>query len=389
MTILVMGWNSFGLGYIVEAFIREGYTVDFFDYPLGLKDSRDNPEMAEKLVSKILKNKYEFLFSTNFISTVALACNACRIKYVSWCYDSPQAALYSKLISYPYNYVFIFDKEAYWDLKNKGAETVYYLPMAAPVEIYDEIIPTIEQREKYITDIAFVGSTYSEKEKRLADLTEGISELSRGYMDGIVRAQKKIYGQFIMDKVMTPIIPELERLYPVFLYPDDTQPIDWFYARYVLARRVTAMERVEVLEMLGKNYEVHLYTHQPTPELHHVINKGYASSTKDAILIYKCAKINLNITLRSIVTGIPLRIFEIMGSGGFVISNYQEDVLEHFIPGEDIVLYTDYEDLMNKVEYYLIHEEERERIARNGYEKVKKYHTYYNRIEEIIRVINE
>ena len=93
-------------------------------------------------------------------------------------------------------------------------------------------------------------------------------------------------------------------------------------------------------------------------------------------------------TLRSIRTGIPLRIFEIMGSGGFLLTNYQEDMLDCFEPGVDFAYYDSYEDLLEKTEYYLSHEEERKQIARNGYEKVKKYHTYKHRLDTMINIMN-
>ena len=62
---------------------------------------------------------------------------------------------------------------------------------------------------------------------------------------------------------------------------------------------------------------------------------------------------------------------------------------ECFCNGADYVYYTDYEDLMEKVEYYLSHEKERKEIARNGYENVKKNHTYRNRVDAIMEIINE
>ena len=76
-----------------------------------------------------------------------------------------------------------------------------------------------------------------------------------------------------------------------------------------------------------------------------------------------------------------------MGSGGFLLTNYQEDYLEYFVPDEDFVYYEDYADLVRKARYYLEHEEERVQIARNGYEKVKKYHTYKERVDLIMDVI--
>ena len=64
----------------------------------------------------------------------------------------------------------------------------------------------------------------------------------------------------------------------------------------------------------------------------------------------------------------------------FLLTNYQADMLEFFELDRDFVYYTDYEDLLAKVEYYLIHDAEREKIARSGYEKVREKHTYQHRI---------
>ena len=46
------------------------------------------------------------------------------------------------------------------------------------------------------------------------------------------------------------------------------------------------------------------------------------------------------------------------------------------------------EELEQKVQYYLAHDEERLEIAINGYEKTARLHTYEIRIAEMIRVLN-
>ncbi len=95
---------------------------------------------------------------------------------------------------------------------------------------------------------------------------------------------------------------------------------------------------------------------------------------------------NLNITLRSIVSGIPLRAMDIMGCGGFLLTNYQADFLEYFVPEKDYVYYEDLTDLVEKAGYYLIHEEERMAIARSGYQKVKEQHTYHERVRQMLTI---
>ena len=58
-----------------------------------------------------------------------------------------------------------------------------------------------------------------------------------------------------------------------------------------------------------------------------------------------------------------------MGAGGFLLSNYQADFQDLFVPDEDFVYYEDEQDLLHKIDYYLSHEEHRKTIAENGYQK--------------------
>ena len=76
-----------------------------------------------------------------------------------------------------------------------------------------------------------------------------------------------------------------------------------------------------------------------------------------------------------------------MGSGGFLLTNYQMEFEAYFERGVDYEYYEDYDDLQRKVEYYLTHDKERMQIAENGREKVKKYHTYKQRVDAILEII--
>ena len=81
------------------------------------------------------------------------------------------------------------------------------------------------------------------------------------------------------------------------------------------------------------------------------------------------------------------RVFDVMAAGGFLLSNYQEELEELFVSGEDIVLYHNLEELLEKVEYYLTHEEERKRIAKNGQKKVMAYHDMHDRMKSMMEFV--
>ena len=95
----------------------------------------------------------------------------------------------------------------------------------------------------------------------------------------------------------------------------------------------------------------------------------------------------MNISRRGIKSGIPLRAFDIMGSGGFLLSNFQADFLDFFVPGEDFMYYESKEDFLEKIDYFLFHEEERQVIAKNGHDKVAAKHTYRHRVREMLSAL--
>ena len=86
------------------------------------------------------------------------------------------------------------------------------------------------------------------------------------------------------------------------------------------------------------------------------------------------------------------RIFEGMACGKLVLCdrlNESKKLHELFIDGEDIVYYDDLVDCINKLNKYSEDSVERERIAKNGYNKVLENHTQKQRVEFIIKKYKE
>ncbi|XOB40747.1 MAG: glycosyltransferase [Candidatus Nealsonbacteria bacterium] len=81
------------------------------------------------------------------------------------------------------------------------------------------------------------------------------------------------------------------------------------------------------------------------------------------------------------------RNFEIPGCRGFLLTSGADNLAEYYRDGKEIVIYKDTKDLIDKIRYYLIHDEEREAIAKVGYEKTLRDHTYEKRFNEIFKVI--
>ena len=85
-----------------------------------------------------------------------------------------------------------------------------------------------------------------------------------------------------------------------------------------------------------------------------------------------------------------MRVYDVLGAGGFLVTNYQADFIENgFLPGEDLIVYESKQDLISKVDYFLTHEKERVQITENGKRKIAMMHTYDNRIKEILEIVRE
>ena len=78
---------------------------------------------------------------------------------------------------------------------------------------------------------------------------------------------------------------------------------------------------------------------------------------------------------------------DIMGAGGFLLTNFQADLLNFFIPDEDFVYYEDENDLIRKIDYYLEHDEKRQQIAQNGHTKVLKNHSFEKCLSDIFSIV--
>jgi spore maturation protein CgeB len=105
---------------------------------------------------------------------------------------------------------------------------------------------------------------------------------------------------------------------------------------------------------------------------------------------YRRTKINININRIQTLTSFTQRIFDCKASGAFLLTDKRQLNSEYFVTeGEnrEFVEYTSLAHCKRLIDYYVTHDEERERIALAGREKVMKNHTYDNRVEEMMQVV--
>lgn len=94
---------------------------------------------------------------------------------------------------------------------------------------------------------------------------------------------------------------------------------------------------------------------------------------------------------KSISYDINAKYFEILGSGSFMLTNYNENFYKYMDHNSDVekMFYYDDDDLDKKIKYYLNNEEERELIAKKVFDYINSSHTWENRVELILNNLNK
>ena len=349
-----------------------------FNTPDTIKDA------AKKAIDEFSP---DFLFSINFFPLISDICNIYHIRYISWIVDCPVMELFYKQISNEWNRVFLFDRAQYDEVKAFNPKHIFHFPLAAgtgrKLKLFEK--SSKETMKKFSHDIAFVGSLYTEKSPY--DAVKNLASYDEGYLNGIMKAQEGLYGAWIVDSLLDDrIISEFKSHHPSFYELDSESYLTdrITLAELYIGNKISAMERLDTFRALSEKFTVNLYTMSDSSSLPKVRNMGKANSITEMPLIFRNSKINLNISSKVIRTGLPQRIFDIMSSGGFVLSNYQAEIGELFEIGSEIAVYESIDDLIDKCEYYLAHESERKEIAEAGFNALLSRYSYNIRIPQMI-----
>jgi spore maturation protein CgeB len=385
MNILFLDWPCFGRTDFLNFFSERHDSVTLFshaDYELRKSDS-----FLAALYSVLENQQFDFCFSYNFFPLMATACYKCNIKYISFVYDSPQVKLYSYTVTYPTNYIFLFDSSLVTQFQKEGLTTFYYMPLPVNADRIHSLLQKPYDSARLSADVSFVGSLYNENHN-LYDSLQGISSYTKGYLDAIMQAQSHVYGYNFLEECLTPAITaELQNAAHYQKNPDGVESLSFIFSDYYLCRKLTSMERINILTDVASHFPLKIFTPNNNYVIPNASNMGVADYLTETPYIFHDSKINLNITLRSIKSGIPLRCMEIMSCGGFLLTNFQSDFFKHFVAGEDFVYFESNDDMLQKIDYYLTHEKERASIAESGYQKVIKNHSYETIFQQIFNII--
>ncbi len=350
------------------------------------------PEDINRLSRLIRELHADAVFTHDFSPFAAIASAENGIPYISWIWDSPQECLYHESIRLSTNYIFDFDRIQAADTVARHAPYVRHMPLAADVHQIEQLEITKADEALYACDISFVGSVYNEEanwcytdrnlpEQTLAELDSLIANAD-GIWDG-----KDHIADILSDTAISDIAAVMTEFPSVRKLMGEREYIE----KFKLSRYISHLERLSVFGHLSGR-DLRLYTSERDRafglDLPHVQIHGSLDSNTEAPKAYYLSRINLNLTLPSIRSGIPLRVFQILASGGFLLTNYQPELEEYFEIGKELEVFHSYEELKMKSDYYLQHERDRLQIALNGNIRVRECYSCKEQVRKILSCVS-
>lgn len=251
------------------------------------------------------------------------ALRAMGVKAAIWLTDDPYYTDFTMKIVAHYDYVFTLERNCIDFYRGLGCTEVHYLPFAAHREHYR---PTTT-RSSVQREVSFIGSAYWNRvnffREILPELMNYNTVINGIWWDRLPEAA--LYGERI----------EIGK----WMSPQETA------ATYSGSKIVINLHRSHIDEVVNNN-TLMIPAVSPNP-----------------------------------------RTFEIAASGTLQLCDARDDLSSFYTPDEEIVTFASPQEMMDKIRYYLTHEEERRAIALRAFERTLKDHMYIKRLDQLLKVI--
>lgn len=245
------------------------------------------------------------------------------VKTALWITEDPYEIDRNRQWAKLYDYIFTNELNA---VKEYRGGRVYYMPFCTSPEVFKPV-PDVEP--KYRSDICFIGMGFPNR----IDILNRIADFLANYNVKLVGNWTRWGGK-----------------------------LDPRLGKFVISGIVDPGEAVKYYNGARINLNIHRdYSDKKLPE---------------------------NLNSKNIRANSPnIRFFEICGCGKLQIVDNTRDISSYYIPGKEIVVYSDANDLRNKLRYYLDNPQEAEAIGKNARIKTLRCHTYKHRLGKMLNII--
>lgn len=332
----------------------------------------DPSKMLESILKTALMTKPDCVMSINHAGfdpegKIVNILNELRIPLLMWYLDDFRFILVdTHLHATPNTAVFTYEKQHLQPLRDTGFLHVFHLPSATAVD------PTRDYHYEEFANLAdatvFIGSTFNKSKA---------ARLRPEYP----RMAKKLSKKIDFTELQHDLLLQAERLQRSH-FP--TSAKFFHYASYLICE-ATEQYRRHFLEHVHADY-FHVFGDKDwekaniSGKIHPPVHNLTAAPH-----IQRMAKINLCLSSQQLGSAVSLRAYEIPASGGFLLTDWKDDLADLFAEDE-IVSFRSVDEMNDKIDFYQRHPEKREPVIRKARERVINEHQVFHRIQKMLAI---
>lgn len=141
-----------------------------------------------------------------------------------------------------------------------------------------------------------------------------------------------------------------------------------------------------ILNQCAKKYKVNFYSYSKSELVKGTNNYSEVNYITEMPYIFNATDININQTLKAITSGVTLRVFDVIASGGFLLTNRQAELEQYFLDGKEIGVYDSIYDFSEKLDYYMRSKQVRDEIISSGRARCLEEHNMVKRLRDILKI---
>ncbi|UCH61692.1 MAG: glycosyltransferase [Fidelibacterota bacterium] len=262
---------------------------------------------------------------------------------------------------------FSSDKALLPTLNQAGFPYAFYLPLATDIT-YSKV--KHDNRFKFLRNkVSYVGGTFV---KMIRHFHHDVYETLYSEWQPDFSTMKMEIGHIDLDTVFAPYrerFTTLDAFYNFIAYVVFRET-----RRYRVGRLTTLLDEPLVVYGIDdwKNYLPEEVVRSPV---------AYALETPN---VYLNSAVNLSLTTFQQETALNQRLFDVPMCNGFVLTDWQESLADHFELDEEVVYFHNDEELKDKVRYFLEHPAARDRVIQKARERIWREHLMEHRVTTML-----
>lgn len=327
----------------------------------------------------------DMMAAINYRSGFAEFAESQNVPLLVWEIDPTTEALPAVGGTSQHTYFFTYRETQVQALRQNGFALVEYLPLASHTGRRRPLALSQEDKDKYTNEVSFVGSSMLVQAAELkSNLVKALSAHGDGptqietKLESIWQGQAETYESYRIPQLVDEIFPELRRLAEDNSFRGE--PVQ------LVAEVAAARKRLHYIRALA-DFEVQVWGDEGWRDIDTsagLLYRGRAAHGDELSKIYNASAINIDVNRIYQMDIVPMRIFDVLACGGFVLAEDGPAIAELFRVGEEVEVYRDLAELREKIRFYLDHPEARLRIAAKGHERVLADHSIRHRLAHML-----